>query len=122
MRSRANSSPTGRRIPNLSTATSTTSDEQAIDDADSLETLISSPNGESPTNSNRSSPESDLLELNNDIKATLTTLLNLPSVRHDEEGEMRMWVQERLMDAEKEIKRLKRVFCRYTAEMGGRII
>jgi hypothetical protein len=40
------------------------------------------------------------------IKATLTELLNCAEVRA--EPEMRAWVQERLMEAEQEIRRQRR--------------
>lgn len=47
-----------------------------------------------------------MFEVNQQIKATLTSLLNCESVKHDQE--FRAWVQERLMDAEHELKRARR--------------
>ncbi|KAJ4347008.1 uncharacterized protein N0V89_010942 [Didymosphaeria variabile] len=47
-----------------------------------------------------------LFEINKDIKATLTELLNTESVRSDEK--YRQWIQERLMDAEQQIRRQRR--------------
>lgn len=46
--------------------------------------------------------EQKLMNVNQQIKTTLTDLLNCESVRHDRR--YRMWVQTRLMDAEKELK------------------
>ncbi|KAI9742273.1 MAG: hypothetical protein M1818_004173 [Claussenomyces sp. TS43310] len=46
--------------------------------------------------------EQKLMHVNQQIKMTLTDLLNCESVRHD--GRYRMWVQSRLLDAEKELK------------------
>jgi len=46
--------------------------------------------------------EQKLLNVNQQIKTTLTELLNCESVRGDRR--YRMWVQSRLMDAEKELK------------------
>lgn len=45
-------------------------------------------------------------EINQQIKATLTELLNTDSVRSDEK--YRAWIQERLMDAEQKIRRQRR--------------
>jgi hypothetical protein len=47
--------------------------------------------------------ETKLKMVNQQIKSTLTELLNCESVRGDRR--YRMWVQTRLMDAEKELKR-----------------
>jgi hypothetical protein len=47
--------------------------------------------------------ESKLLNVNLQIKTTLTELLNCGSVRSDKR--YRMWVQSRLMDAEQQLKR-----------------
>ncbi|PSN64399.1 hypothetical protein BS50DRAFT_602111 [Corynespora cassiicola Philippines] len=47
-----------------------------------------------------------LCEINQQLKATLTELLNTDSVRAD--GKYRAWVQGRLMDAEQQIRREKR--------------
>ncbi|KAF1985803.1 hypothetical protein K402DRAFT_421732 [Aulographum hederae CBS 113979] len=47
-----------------------------------------------------------LYEINKQIKATLTELLNSTSVRHDDK--VRAWVQGRLMEAEMELKRQRR--------------
>ena len=50
--------------------------------------------------------ERKLYDINYDIKSTLTELLNCEAVRHD--GKMRLWVQTRLHDAEKELKRQRK--------------
>jgi len=47
-----------------------------------------------------------LYEINQQIKATLTELLNTESVRSDEK--YRAWIQERLMDAEHQIRKRRR--------------
>jgi hypothetical protein len=47
-----------------------------------------------------------LFHVNKDIKATLTELLNTESVRSD--GKYRQWIQERLMEAEQQIRRQRR--------------
>ncbi|KAJ4303780.1 hypothetical protein N0V90_002681 [Kalmusia sp. IMI 367209] len=47
-----------------------------------------------------------LFEINKEIKTTLTELLNTESVRADEK--YRQWIQERLMDAEQQIRRQRR--------------
>ncbi|KAF1810854.1 hypothetical protein P152DRAFT_373930, partial [Eremomyces bilateralis CBS 781.70] len=59
-----------------------------------------------PNSAQLHADEAKLFDINHQIKATLTELLNAPSVRHDER--MRAWVQERLMDAEQELKRQRR--------------
>jgi hypothetical protein len=46
--------------------------------------------------------ELKLIDVNQQIKSTLTELLNCESVRGDRR--YRMWIQTRLMDAEKELK------------------
>jgi len=46
--------------------------------------------------------EMKLKDVNQQIKSTLTDLLNCESVRGDRR--YRMWIQTRLMDAEKELK------------------
>jgi hypothetical protein len=46
--------------------------------------------------------EVKLHDVNEQIKCTLTELLNCESVRND--GRYRMWVQQRLMNTEKELK------------------
>jgi len=51
-------------------------------------------------------PSPYLHDLSNTIKATLTSLLNCESVKHN--AELRSWVQERLMEAEHDLKRQKR--------------
>lgn len=57
--------------------------------------------------------EARLLELTQSIKVQLTMLLNLPSVRgEDAGGEWRGWVQDRLMDVEVDLRRLRRANCR----------
>jgi len=50
--------------------------------------------------------EEKLHEVNQQIKATLTSLLNCDTVKHD--GAFRSWVQSRLMDAELELREEKR--------------
>ena len=47
-----------------------------------------------------------LFEINKEIKTTLTELLNTESVRSD--AQYRQWIQERLMDAEQQIRRQRR--------------
>jgi len=47
-----------------------------------------------------------LYEINQQIKATLTELLNTDSVRNNEK--YRLWIQGRLMDAEKQMRRQRR--------------
>jgi hypothetical protein len=47
--------------------------------------------------------ETKLKDVNQQIKSTLTELLNCESVRGDRR--YRMWIQTRLMDAEKELKK-----------------
>lgn len=47
-----------------------------------------------------------LCEINQQIKATLTELLNTESVRSDDR--YRAWIQEKLMDAEHQIRRQRR--------------
>jgi hypothetical protein len=46
--------------------------------------------------------EMQIRDVNLQIKSTLTELLNCESVRSDESS--RMWVQSRLMDAERELR------------------
>jgi len=53
--------------------------------------------------------EMKLKTVNQEIKSTLTDLLNCESVRGDRR--YRMWVQTRLMDAEKELKEGKSRRC-----------
>lgn len=53
--------------------------------------------------------EMKLKDVNQQIKSTLTDLLNCESVRGDRR--YRMWVQTRLMDAEKELKEGKSKSC-----------
>lgn len=52
------------------------------------------------------SDDDQLHEVNQDIKATLTTLLNCESVKHD--VNFRRWVQGKLMDVEADLKKVKR--------------
>lgn len=47
-----------------------------------------------------------LAEINHQIVATLTELLNTDSVRSDDKS--RAWIQERLMEAEHQIRRQRR--------------
>lgn len=56
--------------------------------------------------SRQSSDTQHLYEINNQIKATLTELLNSESVRNDDKA--RVWVQARLMEAEHELKKERR--------------
>jgi len=60
----------------------------------------------SHTYADPASTEDSLYELNQQIKSTLTELLNCESVKHDKA--YRQWVQGRLMDAEHELKRQRR--------------
>jgi hypothetical protein len=53
--------------------------------------------------------EMKLKEVNQNIKSTLTELLNCESVRGDRR--YRMWIQTRLMDAEKELKQDRSKSC-----------
>jgi len=53
-----------------------------------------------------SSDEDKLYDVNHEIKSTLTDLLNCEAIRHN--SSMRMWIQSRLMEAERELKRQKR--------------
>jgi hypothetical protein len=46
------------------------------------------------------------VDINGQIKATLTALLNCESVKHD--ARLRAWVQEKLMDAEHDARRQRR--------------
>lgn len=50
--------------------------------------------------------EEKLMHVTQQIKTTLTDLLNCESVRNDKR--YRMWVQTRLMDAERELKGSRR--------------
>lgn len=50
--------------------------------------------------------EEKLYEINHQIKATLTELLNTEDVRHDDK--FRAWIQQRLLDAELELRRQRR--------------
>jgi len=65
--------------------------------------------------------EQKLKSVNQQIKSTLTELLNCESVRGDRR--YRMWVQTRLMDAEKELKRNRSQSCgrRLSEDVGGMI-
>lgn len=60
-----------------------------------------------------------LCEINNQIKATLTELLNTESVRSDEK--YRAWIQERLMDAEQQIRKQRRRHSSGDREMAASI-
>lgn len=53
--------------------------------------------------------ETKLKDVNQQIKSTLTTLLNCESVRSDRK--YRNWVQTRLMDTEKELKKIRSRSC-----------
>jgi len=62
--------------------------------------------------------EHKLKDVNLQIKGTLTELLNCESVRGD--GRYRMWVQTRLMDAERELTRARKGSCeRRSVDVGG---
>jgi len=50
--------------------------------------------------------EEHLLEINQQIKASLTELINCEDVKHDEN--FRAWVQAKLMEAEHELKRQRK--------------
>lgn len=60
----------------------------------------------SDTPSERSTTSDKLYECTREIRCTLTELLNCDSVKHDER--FRTWVQEKLMDAEHDIKGQRR--------------
>ncbi|KAF2435968.1 hypothetical protein EJ08DRAFT_645005 [Tothia fuscella] len=61
----------------------------------------------SPTPTSDSTEDEALLyEVDNQIKTTLTELLNCESVKHDKT--FRAWVQSKLMDAEHELKQQRR--------------
>ena len=53
--------------------------------------------------------EMKLKDVNQQIKSTLTELLNCDSVRGD--SRYRMWIQTRLMDAERELKKDRSKSC-----------
>lgn len=63
--------------------------------------------------------EGKLKDVNLQIKGTLTELLNCESVRADRR--YRMWVQTRLMDAERELTKAKKGSCerRMSVDVGG---
>jgi hypothetical protein len=63
--------------------------------------------------------EQKLLTVNQQIKTTLTDLLNCEVVRND--SKYRMWIQTRLMDAERELKGSKSRSCsrRKSVQIGG---
>ena len=61
--------------------------------------------------------ETKLKMVNQQIKSTLTELLNCESVRSDRR--YRMWVQTRLMDAERELKRDRTRSCERRVSLGG---
>jgi hypothetical protein len=61
--------------------------------------------------------ETKLKMVNQQIKTTLTELLNCESVRGDRR--YRMWVQTRLMDAERELKRDHTRSCERRLSLGG---
>ena len=54
----------------------------------------------------RGADEERLCDINHQIKATLTELLNHESVKNDDK--FRHWVQDRLIDAEMELRRQRR--------------
>ncbi|KXS94440.1 hypothetical protein AC578_5196 [Pseudocercospora eumusae] len=54
----------------------------------------------------QASSQDQLFHVNQEIKATLTDLLNCDAARND--PKMRLWIQSRLMDAELELKRQRR--------------
>lgn len=61
--------------------------------------------------------EAKLKMVNQQIKSTLTELLNCESVKSDRR--YRMWVQTRLMDAERELKRERTTSCERRVSLGG---
>jgi len=65
-----------------------------------------SPTHSTPPFSSMGPQDYTLYEVNQQIKAALTSLLNCESVKSD--GDVRVWVQERLMEAEHELKRQRR--------------
>jgi len=58
------------------------------------------------SNSSEVNGEASLYEINQQIKTTLTELLNCDSVKHDKI--FRAWVQTKLMDAEHQLKRQRK--------------
>lgn len=66
--------------------------------------------------------EQKLLNVNQQIKTTLTDLLNCESVRND--GKYRMWIQTRLMDAERELKGSRSRSCsrRKSVQIGSLVV
>lgn len=66
--------------------------------------------------------ENKLKDVNLQIKSTLTELLNCESVRNDRK--YRMWIQTRLMDAEKELKVSRTRSCerRRSDDLGGMML
>jgi hypothetical protein len=56
--------------------------------------------------SSSSEAEASMFEISQQIKATLTSLLGCESVKHD--TDFRAWVQEKLMEAEKDLKKQRR--------------
>jgi len=64
--------------------------------------------------------EAKLKNVNQQIKSTLTELLNCESVRGDRR--YRMWVQTRLMDAERELKRDRTRSCERRVSLGDGLI
>ncbi|KAK4991908.1 hypothetical protein LTR66_002130 [Elasticomyces elasticus] len=70
--------------------------EEAVSDSSDSETL------------GLSVDQDSLYDINKQIKTTLTDLLNCESVKHDGSGKFRLWIQSRLMEAEKELKKQKR--------------
>jgi len=63
--------------------------------------------------------DAKLCEINHQIKATLTELLNTDSVKHDDK--FRLWVQGRLMDAEQELRKHRRRRSSVDKEMANNI-
>jgi len=73
--------------------------------------FLSSPCCSSPTTSEASSPtlednQSTLMSINCQLKAELTSLLNCDTVKTD--GQLRAWVQDRLMEVEKDSRQQRR--------------
>ena len=64
--------------------------------------------------------ETKLKDVNQQIKSTLTELLNCESVRGDRR--YRMWVQTRLMDAERELKQDRTRSCERRISLGDGLI
>ena len=119
---RKSASPTSRRSSNATTHNSSTSQSPSLSPSLSHTAAMAQQHlwdargcptpplpGAAPTrgaNSHELSDEEALKSVSQQMKAILTELLNCPAVKHDQG--LRAWVQERLMDAEHEIRNQKR--------------